>query len=261
LNIDKTGDNLIINSVVKTFRLLERVCTSKEPYKLSDLSNALNLSIGATQRITSTLIEIGYLQRDPKNKTYRVTPKILSLRYSPLSFYDIREIALPFMRALNQQINEVVNLAILDNDELLFIERIETTSHSLTTNVRVGTRRPLYCTAMGKVLIAFLPSEEQDAIISRLQLKGFNKNTITDKATLKKQLEKIQIQGFSENQGEYSEGIFALAVPITNHEGRGVAGMNIAIPKSRFNKEKVYREYLPSLLEQGKNISAKLHGK
>lgn len=254
------NDRFLLNSVVKTFKLLEAVCISKESFTLSDLSKTLNLSIGATQRITHTLIKLGYLQRDSKNKTFRPTPKILSLGYSYLSFYDIREIALPFMRELNQQINEVVNLAILDNYEIVYIERIET-SHGLTTNVRVGSRKPLHCTSIGKVLLAFLPQDEQQDVLSRLQFEKYNERTITDKKRLRKQLNIIRERGYSENLSEMTEGLFSMAVPLINHEQRAVAGMNIVIPVSRLNREKVSKRFLPLLISQGQKISAKLSGR
>jgi DNA-binding IclR family transcriptional regulator len=253
-------DRLLLNSVVKTFKLLETVCISKESFTLSDLSKLLNLSIGATQRITHTLILMGYLHRDLKTKTFGTTPKILSLGYNHLSIYEIREIALPFMRELNEQINEVVNLAIIDNDEIFYIERFET-SHSLTTNVRVGSRKPLHCTSIGKVLLAFLPQNEQEEVLTRISLEKFNANTITDKNKLRNQLKKIREKGYSENLSEMTEGLFSVAVPLINHEERAVAGMNIVIPLSRLNREKVSKEFLPLLIGQGQKVSAKLSGR
>jgi len=253
-------DPLTIHSVVKTFRLLETVCSSKEPFTLSTISKKLALSMGATQRITHTLITIGYLHKDSKAKTFRTTPKILALGYAFLTAYEIREIALPGMRELNRQTNEIVNLAVMDSGEIVYIERIET-SHGLTTNTRVGSRKPLHCTSIGKVLLAFLPEAEQKALLERLHLEKFNERTITDKNTLAAQLRKIRQQGYSENSGEMSEGVFSIAVPLINHEGRAVAGMNIVIPLSRMNKKKVYQEYLPLLVEQGKHVSVLIGGR
>jgi DNA-binding IclR family transcriptional regulator len=253
-------DRLLINSVVRTFRLLEAVCATKEPVKLSDLSKKLNLSIGATQRITHTLMQIGYLEKDHETKAYKTTARILSLGYNHLSNYEIRNIALPFMKDLNKKIDEVVNLAVLDNKEILYIERIDT-SHGLTTNVRVGSRKPIHCTSMGKVLLAHLPGEELDMTLSGLTLRKYSERTITDKRILKSELRTIRDQGFSLNEGELSEGIFSIAVPLINYEGRAAGAVNFVVPITRLDRKKAFQMYLPELILTGKSISAKLQGK
>ena len=134
-------NTLLINSIVNGFRLLECFAESQSRLTLMELVRKLNISVGSAQRITHTLMILEYLYKDPKTKTFQLTPKILSLGFAFLEHSGLREIVLPYLKKLNEITNETVNLAMLDGDEIVYIERVQT-SHFITTNIRPGSRRP-----------------------------------------------------------------------------------------------------------------------
>jgi DNA-binding IclR family transcriptional regulator len=219
----------------------------------------LRISMGAAQRITNTLVELQYLQKDPRMKVFQLTPKFLSFGSAYLNQSEIREIALPHMKRLNDAIDEIVNLAIMINDEeIVYIDRIDKTSHILTTNLRVGTRRPIHLNSIGKVILAFLAEGDQMRILDRLPFDKYPSKTPCCRGDLEQQLSQIRKLGYSANKSELYEDVYALAVPILNHRGLATAGINIAIPMSRLSQEKVKKHYIPLLIETGENVSRAL---
>jgi IclR family pca regulon transcriptional regulator len=251
-------DQLIIHSVSKAFRILEFVGGSPTGYTLTQLVRSLNMSIGAAQRLTRTLVALRYLYKDPKTKTFRLAPKIFQFGFSFLNQSEIREIALPYLRQLNEDLDEVVNLGVIISDEeIVYIERIDKTSHILTTNLRVGSRRPIHLNSVGKVILAFLPEGDQRRIFDHLYSDKFADKDLTGKSKLLAQLQDIRRRGYSANKSDLFKDILALAVPILNHQGLPVAGINIVIPR-RIPPDQIKRKYLPALIETGKNISMAL---
>ena len=250
-------DPLIINSIVKAFRLLECFRDSKSQFTLTELVKHLDITMGTAQRITHTLETQGYLYKDPKTKAFQLTSKWLSFGYTYLGRLDLREIAQPYLRELNRETQETVNLAVLEDDEIVYIERVQT-SHFIATNIRPGARRPSVCTSIGKAILAFLAENEKENILNRVSFKKYTSKTIVEKNKLKIELNKIRQKGYAENNSELSEDLFAIAVPLLDGSGLAVGGINIVIPITRVSMDKIYQDYLPSLIIKGKRISAAL---
>jgi len=252
-------DRLTINSVGKAFRVLERVGESKSGYTLTELVRNLHISMGSAQRITNTLTELQYLFKEPRTKVFRLTPKFLSFGSAFLSQSEIREIALPHMNKLNEDLNEVVNLGIPMNDEeIVYIDRISRTSHILTTNLQVGTRRPIHLSSIGKVILAFLSETERKKILGHISFAQYPSKTLRNRGDLEQQIRTIQKLGYFAGKSELVEGIFILAVPLLNHQGLAAAGMNVSIPMSRVSEKKIKSRDLPLLIEAGSRISEAL---
>jgi len=212
--------------------------------------------MGAAQRITNTLVELRYLHRDPKMKAFRLTPKFLYFGSAFLNQSEIREIALLHLRKLNEETDEVVNLAVMINDEeIVYIDRIDKTSHILITNLRVGARRPVHLNAIGKVILAFLPESDQRRILNHISFEKYPSKTLRRRSELEDQLRKIRELGYSANESELYADVFALAAPVLDHQALPVAGINIAIPMSRVSHQQVKKRYIPLLIETGKKVS------
>jgi IclR family pca regulon transcriptional regulator len=248
-----------LSTVAKTFRVLELIAESKSGYTLTELVKKLKISMGAAQRITRTLIGLQYLSKEPKSKALHLTPKIFLYGFSFLSQSEIREIALPYMRRLNEDLDEIVNLGVMISDEeVVYIERVDKTSGvKLTTTLRVGSRRPIHANAIGKVILAFLREEDQSRILDHLYSAKYAGKTYCSKNGFVKQLQNIRRLGYSFNKSELFQDILALAVPILNHQGLPVAGINIVLPRMTPHSE-IQKKYIPLLIATGKNISKAL---
>lgn len=252
-------DSSTLSTVDKAFRVLELIGGSQSGYTLTELVKKLNISMGAAQRLTYTLVALKYLYREPKTKALRLTPKIFLFGFAFLSQSEIREIARPCMRQLNEDLDEIVNLGVMLNDEeVVYIERIDKTSGvKLTTTLRVGSRRPIHANAIGKVILAFLPESDQRRILDHLYSAEYPGKTFCSKNEFVKQLQNIRLLGYSANKSELFQDILALAVPILNHQSLPVAGINIVLPRMT-PQNQIKRKYIPLLIETGKKISMAL---
>jgi len=119
------------------------------------------------------------------------------------------------MSKLNEDLNEVVNLGILMNDEeIVYIDRISKTSHILTTNLQVGTRRPIHLSSIGKVILAFLSETERKRILGHISFAKYPGKTLRNRGELEEQIRTIRKLGYFAGKSELVEGIFILAVPL-----------------------------------------------
>ena len=252
----------IISSVKKTFQVLEFLSTHKST--LTTIARSLSFSIGSTQRIVNTLIELRYISKDPVTKVLFLSPKFLTLGSAYLNGLEIREIALPYMKKLNEDIDEVVNLAILLNDEeIIYVERIARTSHVITTNLQIGTKRPIHLSSIGKTILAFLPEAKQEKIINNLSFNEYRSKSFRNKLELEEQLKRIKKLGYYAGESDLVDGLFVLAVPIFTHQKEPVAGINISVPSvsgltNRIADKKLKKFVIPKLIECGKMISSAL---
>src|SRR4029077_4164792 len=138
---------------------------------VSDLAREVGLSRSTTHRYISTLAALGYLQQDPATRKYRLGPRVLDLGFSAINSMDLREVAVPHLQALSDETGRTVNMAVLDGVDIVYIERCRSSQHGdreIALNLHVGARLPAYCTSMGKVLLAFLPDEEQRARLAQI---------------------------------------------------------------------------------------------
>ena len=250
-------NELALKTVVKTFKVIELMCENRYECTLTELAKNLQFSLGTIQRITGTLLKLGYIQRESHSKNLRLTSKWLRIGFASLNQLNLRKIAISYLKKLNEKTNETVSLAVLDKDDLIYIERFQS-SHHVTTNIRPGDRRPLYCTSIGKAILAFQTESDIKEIMGRIELTKYTSKTIIDKKKLLNELSKIKKKGFAENLGEITSDLYGMAVPIFNDVGIAVAGVNVVIPKLRFSKNKFYKLYLPSLIETGRLISKEL---
>ena len=138
---------------------------------MSELSRDLALSRSTAHRYFTTLAQLGYLQQDRDSKRYRLGPRVLDLGFSAINSMDVREIAAPHLRELADETGYTVNLAILEGTDVVYIERCRSSrpgQREIDLDLHVGARLPAYCTAMGKAILAFLPDDQREDVIARI---------------------------------------------------------------------------------------------
>jgi DNA-binding IclR family transcriptional regulator len=169
---------------------------------------------------------------------------------------DLRRVVHPALERLAQTMGETANLVMMDQGEAVYLDKAES-AQSLRFFSRIGHRAPLYCTAVGKVLLAWLPPEEQEEVLGRLTLAPLTRNTITEMDGLRRELQRVAAQGYAVDREECEEGASCLAVPLRDHSGLVVAALGISAPTLRLTEAK--REQLTLLLlEEGRVLSQEL---
>src|SRR5260370_36207698 len=151
---------------------------------------------------------------------------------------SLRKMSRPVLQKLWLATGETVNLAILDGQQILYLDVIES-SHTFRFASQVGARRPLYCTALGKAMIAYLSAEEMQELVPSLTFERLTPRTIIQPAKLKKELAKIRAQGYALDDEEAGLGGRCIAAPIFDAGGKIIAGMSVSGPLTRITGEKV----------------------
>lgn len=248
--------NKIIKTIDRSLQVLELFSLEKSEWGITEISEELNLYKSNVYNILYTLSQRGFVEKNPNNDKYKLSIKLYELGSVVLENLDIREIALPHIKKLSNKYNETVHLGVLDKDHVISIEQKES-PQSLKPTVFIGKRTPLYCTAVGKAILANFSEQRLEKYLENNKLKKYTENTITDKNVLKKELKKIKEQGYSIDQNEHEEGINCVAAPIKDHNGTVTASISISGPASRINDKNI-NELAQEVKKSANEISEKL---
>lgn len=203
--------------------ILERLSESHEGLTLSELSAALKLPKNAVFRITQTLLARGYLSREVTSMKFRLTRKLLTISQPGWGGLSLSEAALDTMRSLRDVTRETVQLGVRRDSEGVIIEQVEGLE-PLRIAVDIGLRFKLHNNAPGKLLLAFLPMSERDALLERLDLTPSTQRTITERSELRRECERIVMSGYATDFAEADEGIHCVAAPIYGSRSDEVVG-------------------------------------
>jgi IclR family pca regulon transcriptional regulator len=228
---------------------------------VSELAREVGLGRSTTHRYVSTLSSLGYLEQDLASRKYRLGPKVIDLGFSAINSMELRAISAPYLQRLSDETGYTANMAILDDTDIIYIERCRSSrkgSSEIELDLHVGSRLPAYCTSMGKVLLAYLPSEDRDSRLDRSQLKRHGPNTLTDRTTLVGELERVRETGLAINNEEIAFGIRAIAVPVRGRSGNVVAAVGFGVHHSWMETEELVRELTPILQNTAAEISARI---
>jgi DNA-binding IclR family transcriptional regulator len=162
-----------------------------------------------------------------------------------------------YLESLFNQIQETVNLAVLEAQEIVYILRIRKRKY-LPFDIRIGTRLPVYCTAMGKVLMALGHPERTQPILKGLTFKPLTTHTITNLKDFLKELEEVRQKGYALNDEELSIGNRAIAAPIVDEQGYAAAAINLAVPTSRYSRREMEEKLAAKVVHTGREISKAL---
>src|SRR5439155_1759283 len=228
---------------------------------ISELARELDLTRSTTHRYVTTLASLGFLEQDDSTRKYRLGARVLDLGFSMLGSMDLREIAAPFLRRLTDATGHTANLAIRDDTDVILIDRVrgrQGRHHHLEFSLHVGSRIPSYCTATGKVLLAFLPAAELEALLDRIELLQRGPRTLTDRTKLLSALEKTRRTGIAVNDEELASGVRSIAAPVRTRSGEVVAVVNLPIPWSPIAIGELVSQLVPSLQATASEISDRM---
>jgi len=246
----------LTQSVLKALDILECLASAERPLSAQDVAQHCSLSRPTAYRHLVTLSTRDYVTTCDDGRSYQVGPKVLELGKSFLDRLDLPELARASMRELSRTSQETVHLTVLDGTEILYVAKVDG-PQSVRMYSAIGTRNPLYCTAMGKAILAFLPPEKRTALLDQTTLAPRTPNTITDRTALDRHLELVRSQGFAIDDVEFEEGIRCLGAPILNHTGRVTAAISISGPAYRLSNSRL-QELSGRVVEASQAISGKM---
>lgn len=241
------------NSIAKAMTILNCFTYEKYSLRLKEISALTGINQATAYRMLNTLKEFNLIEQQ-NNGEYSLGRGFLKYQGIVLHSIEIRRVVLPYLEELSNNLKITANLAILDDYEVVFVARAET-PYSAYGYFHIGMRRPIYCTAMGKVLTCKTPEIAKEAFTRGVQ--RYTLNTITDEAKFLEELEMVRLQGYAMDLEEWTNGVNCLAIPLYNVSGEVIAGISISGPTSIYPPEKI-KENVPVMLEYAHRISARM---
>ena len=236
--------------------MLEAVSQDAEGLSNAEISRKLEIPKSSASYILRTLETQGYLNRNPETGKYRVGLKVLSLSRGALTGIDVREVALPIMRHLMEKTNLTCHLAILDGPDAVYIEKVEPQGF-IKMDTWVGRRMRVHATSVGKSLVAHIPLERLETIISERGMEKRTPKTITSLPRLLKDLEKVREHGYAVDDEENNIGARCVGAPIFNQDGSIEAAIGLSGTINQVNPHTMPR-ILEHLKDAARHVSMQL---
>ncbi len=227
---------------------------------IADIADELGMSRSTTHRYVITLLALGYLEQGASRK-YRLGLKVTDLGMAALNSTGLREHAHPYLEELRQRTSYTTNLGVLDGTDVLYVDRVSSFRRGqsrIDLGLAPGSRLPAYATAMGKLLLAYLPEDEQRELIAEMKLTKQGPNTITSKKALLSELDEIREEGFAVNDEELAPELHSIAAPVRNEAREVVAAVNLAASTSIISLSELVDALGPHLISTADRISARL---
>ncbi|SET66568.1 transcriptional regulator, IclR family [Natronincola peptidivorans] len=243
----------VVQSVDRALSILETLSDYEEGTGIKEISDKIDLHKSTVHRLLLTLIKKGYVEQNADTNKYRLTLKLFELGNKQIEKMDILSIAKPYLKQLMEAANEVVHLVVREGSEIIYIDKVES-ENKIRMHSRIGTRSPMYCTSVGKAIMAHLSEKEVEKIWEASDIKRLTEYTITDLDTMKNTLEEIRQQGYALDEEENELGIRCIGAPIFDHKGEVCGAISISGPTIRVTKESIltFKEYI---VDYSKKIS------
>jgi len=241
------------SALQKAVVVLETLFQSQEPMGLAELSSRLDLPRQTVHRIVRQLEGIGLINRGFARDHFTVGGRMLDLGLNALRAASGLTPMRLVLKDLVDEIGETCNVGVLDRDEIVYVERVEC-DWALRLQFRPGSRVPIHATAIGKMLLAHLPSRTRRRILTAAPLERFTDNTITDTVALEWEIKTVRRQGYAINNAERLTGLIGLAVPVFDENGKVIAGLATHGPSARLSVDTALA-HLPALQAAARRLT------
>lgn len=236
------GDPNFMASLAKGLQVIQAFTGMDCRLTIAEISRATGITRAAVRRCLYTLRELRYVSNEGHD--YFLQPKVLELGFAYVSTAPMPIAAQPVLEELSSQLHETASVAVLDEGAVVYVARA---ANWRNPTVRVGTRLPAYCTALGRVLLAGLPEERAGAELSRFALVPRTPFTVTSPQRLREILQQVRNDSYSLNDQELTVGRRSVAVPVRNSTGATVAAMSVSTQVARVSRRELLENDLPAL--------------
>lgn len=251
----RAGNAYVVQPVLKALKVLAHVAEKGHEVTLTEVALELDLPKTTAFRYLQTLAVTGFLRHDAARDRYGVGLKFHALASADTSLRRLRALAQPLMTDLGRAFNETINLGILADGYVVYIDMVEA-DRALRMQARIGARHPLHSTALGKAILAFLPETESRVLLEG-SLRERTFKTVTDRAVLRRQIDEVRRRGYAVECGENEDGSMCIGVPILDDEGLPLAAMSLSAPERRMTPQ-ITGEAISALCRSAREISSRL---
>lgn len=220
-----------VKSAERVLHIFELLMRHSNGLTVKEIAENLSFPQSSTFNLVQTLHSEGYLRQDSLKK-YRLGPKLIPIGVSAMESFDLYTEGMPYLSQLMDSVQETVFMAVLSDDQLVYVAKVDS-NRSIHTSAQPGSRKPLYCTGLGKSFLTFLPADESAELLNRIKMESITPNTITDRIQLEEQLSEFREKGYCIDDEENEEGLMCLAAPVFGSARSIQAAISVAGPKQR----------------------------
>jgi len=244
-----------LHSLDRAVSVLEVLGQSDEPLSLADICQRMGLHKSTAHRSLMVLERSALIERTQENR-FRLGLKLYELGNRAVEQIDLRSRVQPFFRRLATQVGETVHLSVLQKTSVVYLDKVEP-NRRVCMSSKIGTSNPVYCTSMGKAMLAFQPEDTIEQIISKIRFVRYTHKTISSREGLLKALERVRRRGYAIDDEEIEVGVRCIGAPIFNEHHRAIAAVSVSGPASRITVQSV-ATIAEHLLRCCREISASL---
>lgn len=216
-----------VQTLDRTLDIIELLATSTQGMGVTEIGQQLQLHKSTVHRLLNALAQRGYIEKEPKTGLYKIGLKFIEISSLHLHQLELKTEAAPMMRRLAEMSGQVTHLAILDETDVIYIEKMDVVQ-SLRLYSHIGRRIPVYCSALGKVLLSGQSASRQKQILQSIDFKAFTENTIRHQDAFLSELQKTVRRGWAVDNEEHEAGIRCIAAPVKDFTRKVIAAVSIS---------------------------------
>lgn len=239
---------------LKGLVLLETLARSEQACGVTELASELQLTKSNVHRLLQGLVHQGFARNVADTGRYELTMKLWELGSHVFGRLDVRHVADPFMKALAAETSETVHLSTMDGIEVLYLAKIDS-PQPVRAYTTVGGRAPAQCVATGKAQLAW--SDPATLASVKIALSAYTSKSMTRPQQLDSELERVRLQGFAVNIGEWREQVCGVAAPIRDGSGKIIAALGVSGPADRL-RPRIMHNLAPTIITAAEKISSLL---
>jgi IclR family pca regulon transcriptional regulator len=252
-----TGDPNFMTSLARGLIVIQAFTQQSPQMTISQLSVKTGLSRAAVRRCLYTLTKLGFAGAEDGSR-YSLRPRMLSLSHTYTASNTLSTAAQPILERMSASLRESFSVATLDGEDIVYIARTQV-SRVMAVDLHIGSRLPAYCTSMGRVLLAYLPTDQLENYLAKAVLTPHTTRTITSVEKLRLALRNVRRNGYALVDQEYEVGLRSLAVPVHASSGRVVATVNLSGNAPRLSVLEMQSRYLTPLRNAAAELSVFLN--
>jgi IclR family transcriptional regulator, pca regulon regulatory protein len=246
------------SSLVAGLAILDCFSAERPQMGIAALADRLDMTRSTTHRYAATLVALGYLEQDHARQ-YKLAPRVTDLGLALMDSMALRRVAREPLRELRVQTGRTVSMAILDRRQIRYVERLRGWrhgQHAIDLHLGLAARQPIHCTAMGKVLLAYLPESRLKVLMGELELSRQGPNSITSKKELQAELARVRKAGIAVSDEEQAPGLRSIAAPLLDDRGQAVAAIAVAVPVGAYSRKELVARVGPLVEATAERIAA-----
>jgi len=220
-----------VQTLDRALDVIELLSLERDGLGVTEIGSRIALHKSTVHRLLNSLADRGYIEKTESSR-YRLGLKFIELASLRLNHLELKTEAAPALRRLAELAGRVAHLAILDDTEAVYIEKVEPVA-SLRMYSQIGRRIPVHCTALGKSLLSGLEEGDLRTLLGRLPYQRFTASTKTTPAELRLEIDRTRARGWSLDDAEHEDGIRCVAAPVRDYTSKVIAAISVSGPANQ----------------------------